>query len=77
MEYLIENNGFEAVLAFVEHLNEFVMTHGAVLLLPVSPKAMEMRERAMLERNLVVPDVAAWREELERGTWSARLDEGA
>jgi hypothetical protein len=74
LEYLVENNGFEAVLAFVEHLNEFVMTRSAVLLIPVSPRAIGAREVARLERDLKVPDVAAWLDDIERGTWTARLD---
>lgn len=76
LEYLVENNGFEAVLVFVEHLNEFVMTRGAVLLIPVSPKAVGAREVALLERDLKVPDVAAWLEEIDRRNWAARLDRG-
>jgi hypothetical protein len=74
LEYLVENNGFEAVLAFVEHLNEFVMARRAVLLIPASPKAIGAREVAMLERDLKVPDVLAWLDEIARRTWAARLD---
>lgn len=74
LEYLIENNGFEAVLAFVEHLDEFVMTRRAVVLLPVSPKALGAHEVAQLERDLDVPDVAAWLDEIDRGVWTDRLD---
>lgn len=74
LEYLVENNGFEAVLAFVEHLNEFVMARRAVLLIPVSPKAIEARELAMLERDLKVPDVVTWLDEIARRKWGAKLD---
>jgi Protein of unknown function (DUF835) len=74
LEYLVENNGFEAVLAFVEHLNEFVMARRAVLLVPVSPKAIGARELAMLERDLKVPDVVAWLDEIARRRWAAKLD---
>lgn len=76
LEYLVENNGFDSVLAFVEHLNEFVMTRQAVLLIPVSPKAIGEREVARLERDLKVPDVPGWLDEIERRVWAARLDEG-
>ncbi len=76
LEYLVENNGFEAALAFIEHLNEFVMARHAILLIPVSPKAIGAREVAMLERDLKVPDVAPWLDELERRKLATRLDLG-
>ncbi len=74
LEYLIENNGFDAVLDLVEHLNEFIMTRRAVLLIPVSPKALDVQQVAKLERDLAVPDVLAWLDEIDRGTWTDRLD---
>lgn len=77
LEYLIENNGFDPVLAFVEHLNELVMTTRANLLIPVSPRAVDPRELANLERDLEVPDVPTWKAELERATWRRRLERSA
>ena len=74
LEYIIQNNGFDATLLFVEHLIEFIMTRRASFLLPVSPKALEGIQLARLERDLVVPDVAAWTAELDRREWSERLD---
>jgi hypothetical protein len=76
LEYLIQNNGFDATLLFVEHVNEFIMMHRASLLLSVSPKALEGIQLARLERDLEVPDVAAWTAELDRREWSQRLDRG-
>jgi hypothetical protein len=74
LEHLVNNNDFESTLLFVEHVNEFIMTRRASFLLPVSPKALEGRQLAMLERDLEVPDVRAWLAELDRAEWSRRLD---
>ena len=52
LEYLIVNNGFLQTLMFVEHVNEFVMQRKAVVIIPVSPEALEEKELALLERNL-------------------------
>jgi len=52
IEYLSVNNGFLQTLMFVEHVNEFVMQRKAIVLIPVSPDALEEKELALLERNL-------------------------
>ena len=73
IEFLILRNGFDPVLSFVAHLNEFVMRRKAIVLLPVSPATLERKELARLERDLEVADVAAWRAELDAREWSRRL----
>jgi len=57
-------------------MNEFVMTRRIVLPIPASRKALGTREVAMLERDLEVPDVVAWLDEIERRTWPACLENG-
>jgi len=54
IEYLSVNNGFLQTLMFVEHVNEFVMQRKAIVLIPVSPDALEEKELALLERNVAV-----------------------
>ena len=54
IEYLSVNNGFLQTLMFVEHVNEFVMQRKAIVLIPVSPDALEEKELALLERNVTV-----------------------
>lgn len=73
LEYLVISNGFEVVLLFLEHLNEFIMARRAVLVVPSHPKAFDSRQMAMLERDMHVPDVQAWLDELDRGDWTDRL----
>lgn len=66
LEYLILNNNFVQTLLFVEHVNEFVMQHPSIVLMPVNPGALEGKELALLERNLeVLEGEELWRE-LER-----------
>jgi len=39
----------------------------------VSPKALERQQLALLERFVEVPDVEAWKAELDARDWSGRL----
>src|SRR3989442_15722745 len=55
LEYVIAHNGFHpTLLAFVEHLNEFVMGTQAIVLIAFRPETLEPRELALLERTLRV-----------------------
>jgi len=54
LEYLIINNGFLQTLMFVEHVNEYVMQKKAIVIIPISPDALDEKELALLERNLEV-----------------------
>jgi archaellum biogenesis ATPase FlaH len=74
LEFLIINNGFLQTLMFVEHVNEFVMQHRAILLLPVSPETLEEKELALLERNVKVLESPALRTDLETREVSKLLD---
>ncbi len=74
LEYLIVNNGFLQTLMFVEHVNEFVMQRKAVVIVPVSPDALEEKELALLERNLEVVESPAVKLDLEMREVSKLLD---
>jgi len=55
LEYVILHNGFQpTLLAFVEHLNEFIMGTQAIVLIAFRPQTLDPRELALLERNLHV-----------------------
>lgn len=57
LEYVIIHNGFQpTLLAFVEHLNEFIMSTRSIVLIAFRPETLEPRELALLERNLRVLD---------------------
>ena len=74
LEFLIINNGFLQTLMFVEHVNEFIMQHKAILLLPVSPETLEEKELALLERNIKVLESPALKTDLETREVSKLLD---
>jgi len=55
LEYVIVHNGFQpTLLAFVEHVNEYVMSTQAIVLIAFRPQTLDPRELALLERNLQV-----------------------
>ena len=54
LEYLIVQNGFNQTLHFIEQVNEFAMQRGGIVIVPLSPRAVEPKELALLERNLEV-----------------------
>ena len=74
LEFLIINNGFLQTLMFVEHVNEFIMQHRGILLLPVSPETLEEKELALLERNVKVLESPALKTDLETREVSKLLD---
>jgi len=74
LEFLIINNGFLQTLMFVEHVNEFIMQHRGILLLPVSPETLEEKELALLERNIKVLESPALKTDLETREVSKLLD---
>ena len=54
LEYLITQNNFIKILKFIQLLNENVAIKDALLLLPVSPQALNSRDIKILERELRV-----------------------
>jgi len=59
---------------FVEHVNEFVMQRKAIVILPVSPDALEEKELALLERNIEVVESPIVKMDLETREVSKLLD---
>lgn len=54
LEYMISQSTFIKVLKFIQLLNENVAVRDSLLLLPLSPEALEDKEVKMLERELRV-----------------------
>jgi hypothetical protein len=66
LEYVIVHNGFQpTLLAFVEHLNEFIMGTQAIVLIAFRPETLDPRELALLERNLRVLEGKEVRSQLD------------
>ncbi|MEM3085741.1 MAG: DUF835 domain-containing protein [Halobacteria archaeon] len=51
LEYLVARHGFESVLRMLFRLREVAAAQGATLLVPADPRALEPRQRALLERE--------------------------
>lgn len=54
IEFLIVNNGFDKVLKMVHRITEVVMEFKSRFIISVDPRALEVREMALLERNMEV-----------------------
>ncbi|MEM0448681.1 MAG: DUF835 domain-containing protein [Methanomassiliicoccales archaeon] len=56
IEFLIVNNDFEKVLRMVHHISEATMEYKSRLLISVDPRTLDVRQMALLERNMEVID---------------------
>lgn len=54
IEFLIVNNDFDKVLRMLHHITEAVMENRSRLILSVDPRTLEIRELALLERNMEI-----------------------
>ncbi|MCU0852466.1 MAG: DUF835 domain-containing protein [Thermoplasmata archaeon] len=58
LEYVITQNDFEAVLRFVNHLHDFVLTHDCAVIVVIDPRVLSTRELALLERAAKIVEPA-------------------
>lgn len=54
IEFLIVNNGFDKVLKMIHRITEVVMEYKSRLIISVDPRALDIRELALLERNMEI-----------------------
>ncbi len=66
VEFLIVNNDFEKVLRMIHHISEGVMEHKSRLLISIDPRILEIREMALLERNMEIIDTLDYMADVER-----------
>ncbi len=59
IEFLIVNNGFDKVLRMINRIAEVVMEYKSRLIISVDPRTLEIREMALLERNMEVIDATS------------------
>ncbi len=52
IEYLMVNNDFQNVIIAVSRINEAVMQHGSIMIIPIEPRAFESNELALLKRDM-------------------------
>lgn len=56
IEFLIVNNDFEKVLRMVHHIAEATMEYKSRLIISVDPRTLDVRQMALLERNMEIID---------------------
>jgi hypothetical protein len=54
VEYIMTKSSFNQTLQLIHHLKDIVSMYNTLLIIPLSPEAIEIRERKMLERDLDV-----------------------
>jgi DNA-binding response OmpR family regulator len=54
IEFLIVNNGFDKVLKMIHRITEVVMEYKSRLIISVDPRVLDVREMALLERNMEI-----------------------
>ncbi|MDD2835016.1 MAG: DUF835 domain-containing protein [Methanothrix sp.] len=52
VEHLIFENGSAPVLRLLRDIQELIIMHRAILIVPVNPEAIEKKELALMERNM-------------------------
>lgn len=54
IEYLINQNSFDVVIGFLNHVRDLIIIKNSVLVVAVDPNTLESKELALVERNLQV-----------------------
>jgi len=54
VEFLVVNNDFDKVLRMIHHITEAVMENRSRLIISVDPRTLDIRELALLERNMEI-----------------------
>ncbi|MBX8636681.1 MAG: DUF835 domain-containing protein [Thermoplasmata archaeon] len=51
LEYLISNNGFDAVLRFINKIEDMIITTGTTVVVSVDPRTLDAQHLALIERG--------------------------
>ena len=51
LEYLIANNGFDAVLKFINRIEDMIITTGTTVVVSVDPRTLDAQHLALIERG--------------------------
>ncbi|MFQ5891812.1 MAG: DUF835 domain-containing protein [Candidatus Methanofastidiosia archaeon] len=52
LEYLFVQNGFERTLKHLHRINDVVMMHDAIVVIPIHPRSLDEKEMSLLENTL-------------------------
>ncbi len=51
LEYLISNNGFDAVLKFINRIEDMIITTGTTVVVSIDPRTLDAQHLALIERG--------------------------
>ncbi len=54
IEYLINQNSFDVVIGFLNHIRDLIIIKNCVLMVAIDPNTLDTKELALVERNLQV-----------------------
>jgi hypothetical protein len=54
VEYLMMHNGFETSLRFLQALNDLIVLENAILILPVDPSSLSLKQMSLLEKEMEI-----------------------
>ncbi len=54
IEYLINQNSFDVVIGFLNHIRDLIIIRNSVLMVAIDPNTLDTKELALVERNLQV-----------------------
>ncbi|MGD2250285.1 MAG: DUF835 domain-containing protein [Candidatus Methanofastidiosia archaeon] len=54
VEYLMMHNGFETSLRFLQALNDLIVLENAILILPVDPSSLSLKQISLLEKEMEI-----------------------
>ncbi|MCL4318183.1 MAG: DUF835 domain-containing protein [Candidatus Thermoplasmatota archaeon] len=54
IEYLINQNNFDLVIGFLNHIRDLVIINNSVLMISVDPQTLDKRELALVERGMTI-----------------------
>jgi len=52
IEYLVSNNDFTKVMRVIDQVNDHIAQSKSILIIPIDPRAFDLKELALLERNM-------------------------
>lgn len=54
VEYLMMHNGFETTLRFLQALNDLIVLENAILVIPVDPSSLSVKQISLLEKEMEI-----------------------
>lgn len=53
-EFLVTNFGFRMILLFIQMLSEYISTTESVLIIPINPETLDVKQLKLLEKEMII-----------------------